>query len=318
MASLNSLPVTLWGNSEDVIMQSIYWKLSQHSNAPWGFSSSVESHSFQTCGPNHNFKGMEISTLCHLPPLLTGLHFQNSNNFDGNNNLYANTATPETGLIPRLLPRRQKVPGHVAHWQKASCYARTDTTSKFALGGINLTLPQAATWASGSGIKASGHVTMLTLTTFGTSGECVVTGCKRVLFGHATTMGQADLIGLLALHCKFEGCNVQGIFQHLVSVTKTVRNMTFAVDSFPRQVSRALLWQNTAAGTLQIKNAVSDQHLKGVQRNLITSLPSNRMQSGWVSSHPAALTGSPIMFPPLSSMTAHTVANATVTSGTWS
>lgn len=51
---------------------------------------------------------MEISTLCHLPPLLTGSPFQNSNNCGANNNLYANTATPETGLIPRLLPRRPR------------------------------------------------------------------------------------------------------------------------------------------------------------------------------------------------------------------
>lgn len=69
LASLNRLPVTLWGSSQDVITQSIYWKLSRHSNAPCGFSSSrVGSHLLQACGSNCHLKGMEAFTLCHLSP----------------------------------------------------------------------------------------------------------------------------------------------------------------------------------------------------------------------------------------------------------
>lgn len=82
--------------------------------------------------------------------------------------------------------------------------------------------------------RQSGHVSKLTPTTLSTSGEHVVTGCKRVPFGHANTMGHADLIEPLALHWKLEGCNTQSIFPHLLSVTKTVRDTTFACGQFPK------------------------------------------------------------------------------------
>lgn len=94
-----------------------------------------------------------ISKEWKFPPYVTYLHFLQGPPFK------TPTTVVQTTIFMQTQPLLKQdssqgfcqgghVPGHVAHWQEASRYGTTDTTTKVALGGINLTLPQAATSAS--------------------------------------------------------------------------------------------------------------------------------------------------------------------------